>query len=85
SSVGEVHWVSFHHYITQYVDVLNERFLALDAEKRVKNISIMVKRLVEQDDEYQQYRAAITKAARTHDCPTHDIDLDIDYPDEIDW
>ena len=77
--------VSFHHYVTQYVDVLNERFLDLDAEKRVKNISTMVKRLAEKGNEYQQYRLEVTEAARIHDCSICDIELDIDYPDEIDW
>lgn len=79
------YYVSFNSYTTQYLDVLNIRFLELDEEKRVKNISIMVKRLVEQGEEYQQYRAAVYRAAQKHDCHPSAIGLKIDYPDDIDW
>lgn len=79
------YYVSFDHYTTQYVDVLNTRFLQLDKEQRLKNISIMVKRLVEKGDEYQEYRAAVNQAARAHDCSPDSIELNLDYPEEIDW
>ena len=77
--------VSFERYTTQYLDVLNIRFLELDRDKRVKNISIMVKRLVEKGDEYQEYRVAVNQAAKTHNCSPDDIQLNVDYPEEIDW
>jgi len=78
-------WLFFGGYTTQYLDVLNLRFLDLDREKRVKNISIMVKRLVEKDDEYEHYHHEVHKAAKAYNCGTDAISLDIDYPDEIDW
>ncbi|HBN96309.1 MAG TPA: hypothetical protein DDZ66_08405 [Firmicutes bacterium] len=79
------YYVSFEHYTTQYLDVLNTRFLDLDKEKRVKNISIMVKRLVEKGDEYQEYREVVNEAAQAHNCSPSFVELDIDYPEEIDW
>ncbi|HKM42654.1 MAG TPA: hypothetical protein VJZ70_01525 [Limnochordia bacterium] len=78
-------WPFFGDYTTQYLDVLNMRFLELDREKRVKNISIMVKRIVEKDDEYQHYWRAIHQEAKANNCGTDAIRLDIEYPDEIDW
>lgn len=78
-------WLSFDGYTTQYLDVLNLRFLELDRDTRVKNISIMVKRLTEQGDEYQQYRAAVKKAAKTYGCSPDAISLNVEYPEEIDW
>ncbi len=81
--LGQYVW--FGDYATQYLDILNLRFLDLKKESRAKNISIVVKRLVEQGDEYQEYRAAIDDAADTYDCSPEDIRLDIEYPEEIEW
>ncbi len=76
---------SYANYATQYLDVLNIRFLKLNSEKRVKNISIMAKRLVEMDDEYWGYWNGINRAARAYGCAPEDIRLQIEYPEEIDW
>lgn len=46
-------------YATQYVDVLNCRFLAMNKEKRLKNISVMAKRLAEQGDEYKAIKSEV--------------------------
>ena len=72
-------------YITQYVDVLNIRFLAMDKEKRLKNIPTMAKRLTEQGDEYREVKEQILAAAKTYDCSSDYIRLKFKYPENIEW
>ncbi|WP_407309946.1 DUF6904 family protein [Desulfosporosinus sp. SB140] len=72
-------------YITQYLDVLNVRFLDMDRENRKKNLSIMVKRLTEKGKEYRSVERTILEAAEEYDRNPNDIRLNIEYPDQIDW
>lgn len=73
-------------YITQYVDMLNLRFLDMDCEGRQKSISIMVKRLAEKNNEYLTLEQEVTAAARRHQCSIEDIKVvGLDYPDDFKW
>lgn len=73
------------NYATQYLDVLNVRFLGMDREKRLKNLSIMAKRLTERGDEYKSIKRTVTEAASEHKCHPDDIRLKLEYPEHIDW
>lgn len=75
----------FDGYATQYLDILNCRFLGMDKEKRLKNIPIMAKRLAEQGQEYREIKSEVIEAARIHNCSVEDIRPQLDYPDEIEW
>ncbi|RJX25514.1 MAG: hypothetical protein C4554_07355 [Dethiobacter sp.] len=75
----------FDGYATQYLDILNCRFLEMDKEKRLKSISTMAKRLVERDDEYRKLRSEVMEAARKYNCPVDDIRLQLEYPEDIEW
>jgi hypothetical protein len=72
-------------YITQYLDLLNSRFLEMDKEKRLKNLSIMAKRVAEKGKEYEEVVREIAAAARKHDCSVEDIRLRLEYPEDIEW
>lgn len=73
------------NYVTQYVDVLNCRFLELSKDKRLKSILTMAKRLAEKQGEYLQVEGDVLAAAKHHQCPVEDIGLEVDYPDDIVW
>ncbi|TCP19934.1 hypothetical protein EV207_1578 [Scopulibacillus darangshiensis] len=75
----------FDDYATQYVDLLNIRFLEMDREKRLKNITIMAKRLAEKGTEYQRVRADVIEAAGKYNCSMNEIRLNLEFPEEIDW
>ncbi|GGK06256.1 hypothetical protein GCM10007063_30940 [Lentibacillus kapialis] len=80
------HWsVDFSNYYVQYIDQLNIRFLNWDREKRVKNISVMAKRIVEKGTEYQNIREKIDELSRAENIPVSDITFNEDYPNDIDW
>lgn len=72
-------------YATQYLDILNCRFLAMNREKRLKNIPAMAKRLVEQGDEYQRLKAEVAAAAKEYNTTEDNIRPGVDYPDIIEW
>ena len=71
-------------YATQYLDLMNLRFLQMDRERRAQKISIVVNRLVEKDDEYCDYWHAVRRAAKAHGCSPEDLWIVLDYPEEID-
>jgi len=72
-------------YITQYLDVLNVRFLDMDKSKKLKNLSIMAKRLTEKNDEYRSIERTILEAAKEYNRSPEDIRLNLEYPEQIDW
>lgn len=73
-------------YITQFVDVLNLRFLEMDRDGRQKSISIMAKRLAEKNKEYLTLEQEVTAAARRHQCSVEDIKMvGLDYPEDFEW
>lgn len=72
-------------YVTQYIDLLNCKFIDMDKEKRLKNIPIMAKRIAEQGKEYRKLKDDLQKAAKIHKCSITDLRLIIDYPENIEW
>lgn len=75
----------FDHYATQYLDELNCKFIEMDAEKRLKNISIMAKRLAEKGPEYQAIKEAVLEAVRKYNCHMTELTTSVEYPEIIDW
>lgn len=78
-------YVSTYRYITQYIDVLNDRFFDMSNEKRLKSISTFAKRIAECDKEYRKLEADLKEEARRRNCSVDDLELAIDYPEEIEW
>lgn len=73
------------HYLTQYLDQLNIKFLHMKPEKRLANISIMAKRLGEMDHNYIAAKEAIHNAAREMNVPVSEIKFSEEYPEDIEW
>lgn len=73
------------YYITQYIDYLNIKFTEMDKEKRLKNISIMAKRILEKGQEYRNIEEEIYEAVKEYQCPVDRIRLNMEYPDEYEW
>ncbi|MRJ48234.1 hypothetical protein GF867_11730 [Aerococcaceae bacterium DSM 109652] len=73
------------YYFTQYIDLLNIKFSEMDAEKRLKNISVYAKRIAEQSDEYQQFASEIRESAKKYNCSVDEIRLKLEYPEDMEW
>ncbi len=72
-------------YTRQYLDILNCRFIDMAKEKRLKNISIMAKKLVERGEEYKQVKAEIAAAAKHYNTYEDNIKPPVDYPEDFKW
>ena len=72
-------------YITQYLDILNERFIKMNKEKRLKNLSIIAKRIVERGREYRDLESELIEEAKQNNCPVDDLRLELDFPEDIEW
>ncbi|MGG3470968.1 hypothetical protein ABES02_26245 [Neobacillus pocheonensis] len=73
------------NYATQYLDELNCDFIAMDKEKRLKNITIMAKRIAEEGRDYQEVKTAVLEAARKYNCSITNIKSIVEYPEDIEW
>ena len=71
--------------MTQYVDILNDRYYYLSKEKRLDSISIYAKHLGDWNEEYKNLYDNLIKEAKKQECSPHDLRLKIDYPDEVIW
>ncbi|MBO8138701.1 MAG: hypothetical protein H0Z40_11335 [Desulfotomaculum sp.] len=78
-------YVFVDRYITQYLDILNNRFLRMKKENRVKNLSNIAKRIVERGPEYRELETELMEEAKKYNCSVNDLRLDLDFPEEIEW
>ncbi|NLV21031.1 MAG: hypothetical protein GXY49_03465 [Syntrophomonadaceae bacterium] len=75
----------FNGYATQYLDILNCRFIDMKPEKKLKNIPIMAKRITECGEEYQIVKAHVAAAAKQYNTYEDNISAAVEYPDDFDW
>jgi hypothetical protein len=72
----------------QYIDMLNIKYIGMDKEKRMKNLSVMAKRVAafSDDDAHAEIKKVVEKAAREYHCLPGAIKLQgMEYPEEIEW
>lgn len=72
----------------QYVDLWNIKYLDMTKEKRLKNLSIIAKRIAQfsEDSEHEEIKEVVMKAAKEYRCEPGAIRLyGIEYPDEMEW
>jgi len=61
-------------------------FIAMDKQTRLKNIPLMAKRLVEQNDEYRSIKRTVMQAAEENGRHHGDFELrGVEYPEDILW
>lgn len=78
-------YVSTYKYTTQYIDVLNNKFINMNEEKRIKSISTFAKRISQPDKEYKELETDLREEARRRNCDVNTLRLAIDFPEEIEW
>lgn len=74
-------------YITQYIDILNERFIEMNKEKRLKNLSNIAKKIAGRwkNQEYCDLEHQLREDAEKYNCSVEDLRLDLDFPEDIEW
>jgi len=71
------------NYTTQYVDELNIKFL--DEEERTSKLLLIALRLIDKGKEYQKFTAKIEQAAMIYGTTPDNIQVNVEYPEEIEW
>jgi hypothetical protein len=76
----------FDHFCSDYLNMLTVKYLRFDPEKKKKNLSVFIKRVLEQGQEYMEIRESITAYAKENGCDVRDVRLkDTEFPEEIEW
>lgn len=75
----------YFRYATQYVDVLNLEYLNLSMEERKQNLGAFAIRLMVEDDGYLALKNEILAAASVTKNEIHELQLQMKYPEQIDW
>lgn len=81
-------YINIHNITTQYMDVLNIKYINMTKEKRLKNFTTMAKRIAGHynDKEHAEIQEVVSEAAREYGCPEGDIRLEgVEYPEDILW
>ncbi|MFJ5768948.1 DUF6904 family protein [Psychrobacillus sp. NPDC093180] len=83
----KANWQTYKYdgYATQYVDMLNIKFIQMDSLKRENNLSIMAKRLGDIDQQYLQEKDTIHKFAKEQGLHPDQVRYSKEYPDHIEW
>ncbi|HBT73749.1 MAG TPA: hypothetical protein DEB37_16345 [Lysinibacillus sp.] len=72
-------------FATQYVDVLNLEYIQLSKEERKAHLAAFAVRLMVEDHEYLALKSTLMEAAITTKQALHDIQIQLNYPEEILW
>lgn len=81
-------YISIENIAGQYVDLLNIKYIDMNKEKRLKNLSSIAKRIAEfrNDNEHKEIKDSVTEAAREYRCEPGAIKMrGLEYPDNIEW
>lgn len=74
------------NYITQYLDMINVKYLRLSSEKRIKNLPAFARHLVEFTSEYREIEKEVKSFAYEHNAAIDNIHLKgYDYPENFEW
>ena len=72
----------------QFVDLWNIKYINMTKEKRLKNLSVIAKRIAEfsNDSEHEEIKEVVMEAAKEYRCEPGAIRLHgIEYPAEFEW
>lgn len=81
-------YLDIEHIVSQYIDVLNFKYIKMTKEKRLKSLTLIARRIAEyhRDREHGEIEGVVSTAAREHGCLRGDIRLEgIEYPGDIVW
>lgn len=72
-------------YAVQYIDMLNLSFINMTKEQRTKSFSSIVKNIVIDNNEYESIKQQIISEANKTKSSIHDLQLNVKYPEHIEW
>ncbi|WP_342528196.1 hypothetical protein MKY84_04965 [Chryseomicrobium sp. FSL W7-1435] len=75
----------YNRFTTMYVDDLNITHLEMTPERRVNQLSILVKRLADFPDDYYHLHHHVMASAKKLNCHPTDLRYSREYPEDWEW
>ncbi|MDN7245063.1 DUF6904 family protein [Planococcus sp. 1R117A] len=72
-------------YAIQYIDFLNIKYIDMPKKQREKSLGVIALKIAMQDKDYVAFRNQVLAAATPNKVPIHEIRLQTEYPEEIEW
>lgn len=76
---------SVDEYAIQYIDFLNLKYIEMPKAERERILPVIALKIAEQDKDYAAFRAQVLAAATPEKRSIHEIRLQAEYPEEIEW
>lgn len=78
--------LKYNGYCTQYLDILNEKYIYANPEKRATLLASAIRKLIKPDDEYYDMERSIKQFAVENNISYESVRLaNVDYPEELEW
>jgi len=74
----------FSGFCTQYIDLLNQKYLSQTPEKRLQQIVPLARRINERGNDYQRLAADLAETAAELQCPVSELETVSDPPELMD-
>ncbi|MBK3496646.1 hypothetical protein JFL43_17625 [Viridibacillus sp. YIM B01967] len=84
-SMIQLHQTSIVDYAIQYIDLLNLKFIHMSLEERQASLSTFAYKIAFKDTEYIAFKKQILKTASIIKSPIYEMELSLEYPEEIEW
>ena len=72
-------------YAIQYIDMLNLSYIEMPREKRIKAFTAIANNIVISNSEYNSVKQTVLTEANKTKSSIHDLRLNVDYPEDIEW
>lgn len=72
-------------YAVQYIDLLNLSYIDMSREQRTKTFDSIVHNIVVPSKDYNKFKDKILTDSNKTKSTIHDLQMDIKYPEEIEW
>ena len=72
-------------YAIQYIDFLNLKYIDMPKIQREKTLAVISLKIAAQDKDYTAFRTQVLAAANPDKRPIHEIRLQAEYPEDIEW
>lgn len=76
---------SVEEYAIQYIDFLNLKYIDMPKTEHEKVLPVIAMKIAAQDKDYAAFRAQVLAAANPEKRSIHEIRLQAEYPEEIEW
>lgn len=72
-------------YAVQYIDFLNLKYIDMSKIQKEQALPLIALKIAAQDKDYMAFRNQVLAVANPEKRPIHEIRLQADYPEDIEW